>query len=194
MDQTKESPICTICCDAFTKMKRAPISCKKCNIKLCRECLEKYVLSQESLTQIVCMTPDCDCVWDRPFLAKHLTQSCMRYKLPKHRANLLFQHALSRLPETMIFVERYKEADELTELRRQERAEIKKLRAQIRILNGRQWELGRQITTLRNPLFKSKGKAAEERKFVRQCPKNDCRGFLSTQWKCRICNLYVCSK
>ena len=65
MEEAKKSPICTICCDTFTKAKRAPISCKKCDIRLCRECLEKYVLSQESLTQIVCMTPGCDCIWDR---------------------------------------------------------------------------------------------------------------------------------
>ena len=193
MEQTKKSPICTICCDTFTKAKRAPISCKKCDIRLCRECLEKYVLSQESLTQIVCMTPDCDCVWDRPFLAQHLTQVCMRQKLPKHRANLLFQHALSRLPETMVFVERYKEAAALEEVRRQERDELKVLRGRMRELNGRQWDLGRQITALRSARVVSNVKAAA-REFVRQCPGDGCRGFLSTQWRCRICSLYVCSK
>ena len=195
MKKAAKPPICAICCDTFTKMKRAPISCKKCDIKLCRECLEKFVLSQESLTQIVCMTPECDCIWDRAFLAQHLTQSCMRSKLPKHRGNLLFQHVLSRLPETMPFVERYKEADELTRIRRQEREELKMLRERMRLLNGRQWDLGQQISALRNPLSNyKKDKTTENRQFVRQCPGEGCRGFLSTQWRCRICSLYVCSK
>jgi len=35
---------CSICCDTFTKSKRAPITCKKCGLRVCRTCLEKYIL------------------------------------------------------------------------------------------------------------------------------------------------------
>ena len=30
------------------------------------------------------------------------------------------------------------------------------------------------------------------RKFVRACPIESCRGFLSTQWKCGLCNTHTC--
>ncbi len=30
--------------------------------------------------------------------------------------------------------------------------------------------------------------------FIRACPDNDCRGFLSTAWKCGICDQFSCSK
>lgn len=30
--------------------------------------------------------------------------------------------------------------------------------------------------------------------FIRACPDGDCRGYLSSQWKCGICNKVVCSK
>lgn len=33
----------------------------------------------------------------------------------------------------------------------------------------------------------------EKRTFVRPCPVNDCRGFLSTAWKCGICENFTCS-
>jgi len=36
--------------------------------------------------------------------------------------------------------------------------------------------------------------AAEKRAFVRACPAADCRGFLSTQWKCGLCNVKVCKE
>ena len=29
--------------------------------------------------------------------------------------------------------------------------------------------------------------------FVKKCPKNDCRGFLTSAWKCGICNDYFCA-
>jgi hypothetical protein len=30
--------------------------------------------------------------------------------------------------------------------------------------------------------------------FIRACPIESCRGFLSQQWKCGLCNIYTCSK
>lgn len=34
----------------------------------------------------------------------------------------------------------------------------------------------------------------ERKKFIRRCMKPDCQGFLSTAWKCGICEYYSCSK
>jgi len=34
----------------------------------------------------------------------------------------------------------------------------------------------------------------EKRKFIKACPVTDCRGFLSTQWKCGLCSVKVCNK
>jgi hypothetical protein len=34
----------------------------------------------------------------------------------------------------------------------------------------------------------------EKRRFVRKCPGEDCQGFLSTQWKCGLCETKVCNK
>jgi hypothetical protein len=32
----------------------------------------------------------------------------------------------------------------------------------------------------------------EKRQFVRACPYQDCRGFLSTVWKCGVCSMWTC--
>lgn len=34
----------------------------------------------------------------------------------------------------------------------------------------------------------------ERKKFIRRCTRNGCQGFLSTAWKCGICEYYSCSK
>ncbi len=34
----------------------------------------------------------------------------------------------------------------------------------------------------------------EKRKFIRRCTRDGCQGFLSTAWKCGICEYYSCSK
>ena len=38
-----------------------------------------------------------------------------------------------------------------------------------------------------------KEKAQERREFIRACPAQDCRGFLSTAWKCGMCLVNVCA-
>ena len=35
-------------------------------------------------------------------------------------------------------------------------------------------------------------KKTEKKKFIRACPDNGCNGFLSSQWKCGVCDIYVC--
>ena len=52
----------------------------------------------------------------------------------------------------------------------------------IRILKNKQRKvLGKDINT-------------ERREFIKSCPAEECRGFLSTHWKCGICEVRVCNK
>jgi ribosomal protein S27AE len=44
-----------------------------------------------------------------------------------------------------------------------------------------------------NPMSNNEQKKAKAR-FVRACPIEECRGFLSTAWKCGLCNVHTCSK
>ncbi len=37
-------------------------------------------------------------------------------------------------------------------------------------------------------------KEEDRKKFIRRCMRNGCQGFLSTAWKCGICDHYSCSK
>ena len=41
-------------------------------------------------------------------------------------------------------------------------------------------------------LMNSGGLEKEKRQFVRACPHTDCRGFLSTAWKCGVCDNWTC--
>jgi len=35
---------------------------------------------------------------------------------------------------------------------------------------------------------------SEKRKFVRKCPAGDCKGFLTTQWRCELCEKHICKE
>tara|TARA_B100000497_G_C7695713_1_gene424789 strand:+ start:3000 stop:4223 length:1224 start_codon:yes stop_codon:yes gene_type:complete len=48
------------------------------------------------------------------------------------------------------------------------------------------------IPTNQNESSSSLSSSKEINVFIKQCPCNDCSGYLSTQWKCGMCNVRVC--
>lgn len=66
----------------------------------------------------------------------------------------------------------------------------------VRWPNGRHYENGRwvngdgeEITT-----DATAGGLEEKKKFIRRCTRSECQGFLSTAWKCEMCEYYSCNK
>ena len=192
MNNSKLSPDCAICCNSFTSVKRAPIECPRCAFRACRECLQKYVLSQETLAEVHCMMPDCDCALDRPFLVKSLTQVFMNKVYRQHRSQLLYHRERSRMPETMPYVERRKECLETKEKKKAIKDELALVSTHYRRLKEQVWQLDREIYRLEHNSDKIPHPV--ESKFIRACPATECRGFLSKQWKCKVCDILVCSK
>jgi len=98
------------------------------------------------------------------------------------------------------------------------RTELEVIATQIRILNGsiatvisyinprdNEWRYntktleellnhGRTLVTGEQTNTQSSGSNVntEHRSFVKPCPAEDCRGFLSTKWNCGLCNTKVC--
>jgi hypothetical protein len=83
-------------------------------------------------------------------------------------------------------------ARELMLLQEQQRKELSKARFKVQTEMEREMAMPMPM----DPNQPSTSKPTKERKvsFIRACPAEGCRGFLSTQWKCGMCNLKACSK
>jgi len=83
------------------------------------------------------------------------------------------------------------------------------IRKQLDDLLAKSDKLRTQINTKRDDINRIKWPAAyglpanggthakpeeERKKFIRRCTRDNCQGFLSTAWKCGICEYYTCSK
>jgi hypothetical protein len=72
-------------------------------------------------------------------------------------------------------------------------SDVDKLRADIRFKRD-------IIDRIRFPTYytggapKPKPEEEERKKFIRRCARDGCQGFLSTAWKCGICEYYTCNK
>jgi len=166
-----------VCCETFDKRTHFKITCGFCDHQCCRECVQTYILSRPEIPS--CM--NCNHEWNNQFLINSFTKSFMNKEYKKHREQFLFEREQIRLPEAqqLIQVRRSRdearaEADKLKELYMEKMDEFHALNYRFGSRNVDGLGLGGGYT--------------------RRCPADGCRGFLSKQWKCGVCDKHVCSQ
>jgi len=179
---------CSICTEKYNNstLKQIPCEYGDCEFSACKACIRTYLLSTANDPH--CMM--CKKVWTEEFIVKHLNRSFVISDYKVHRRTLLLDREISKLPETMHAAERYSRIEQqkivCTDV-------LNKMKEARKILDDLQTQLyaeQRKLVVIRT------GKEAgevERKKFIMPCPNNDCRGYLSSQYKCELCNLHTCS-
>jgi hypothetical protein len=93
----------------------------------------------------------------------------------------------SLLPSTLNEVIKEKERRKINIEIKELEEHKKRLYDKIRTVNK---QIRHKIRDSHNLLYKQD----QPRKFIRKCPNGDCRGFLTTQWNCELCNSKICNK
>jgi len=172
---------CPICTEKYTDCVRAKTNCPYCDFICCRKCCETFLLN-ENIPR--CMNNECRKEWTRHHLFNAFSKSFVNKTLKAHREKVLFEKELALLPATQHIVERLIESEKV-------RAEIDELDLEISALYAKRREMELHWGHLRNNTYNQSRTA---RQFIRACPDEHCRGFLSQQWKCGICEKYTCSE
>lgn len=172
---------CNICCEKYTKQVRFQVTCPKCEYETCRQCIQTYLL--DTTQDPHCMS--CKVAWNQEFLDHACTKAFRLGNYKKHRENILFERQKCLMPGTQDLVRRTIEA------RDSEKEEIR-LQREIDILRRRLHDQRDETYRLRYNVNHGGGSSQPKREFVRKCPIEDCKGFLSTQWKCGICKENIC--
>ena len=168
---------CNICFENYNKSNHNKICCPYCEFDSCRTCCETYILLE---TISKCMKPECAKEWSRKFLRENFTSVFLNSKYKEHLENILFDQEKALLPATQLVI--------------QERFIKKKMLKELKELDDIIIPLLKQRRDLDYKIKNNIYVKETETQFVRQCPANDCRGFLSTRWKCGICEQWTCSK
>lgn len=175
--------MCSICCDPFTNVVRVPIPCPYCDFQACTRCIKTYLL--ESLDDPHCM--QCKTGWNQEFIDQCLSASFRKGELAKHRKEVMFGREKAKLPDTIEAANREKQKKALKAQVAQLTDRIRNLRAELAEAEQRRYQTHLSIDAL-----DATGLTSERRQFVKACPAEGCRGFLSTQWKCQLCETRVC--
>lgn len=183
------SKTCDICCENYNQSTRAKIICEyaDCQYSACKNCVRTYLIGTTSDPN--CM--NCKKVWSDQFLVKNLNRTFCEKDYKQHRKELLVERELSKLPETMIFAEQTKKIRREEEKIAETKTKILELNKQLKELRVANAVYYNNIHHIRHGTDNN-DKETERRKFIMNCPHEGCRGFLSTQYKCGLCENYTC--
>ena len=185
--ETKTDKSCGVCCEDFDNSSRKIVTCEFCDLSACRKCVKYYLTSKTDMAN--CM--GCNKPWDRKFMQDALTKSYFNKGWKNHRKDMLFETEKARFPESMNKVELVlqirKHETEFEEMKKEEQRlllEWQKKKEEMNTMRG-------TINAIKYNNAFDKGPV---KVFIKKCPADECNGFLSTGYKCGICEVRVCSK
>lgn len=201
---------CSVCLLGFNKTVRLQLACPTCAVPFCRSCLQHYALTNLTEPFRCVNAPACTGMWDREFLDTHTTGAFRAVTYKAHREKVLKDREQSRLPSTQ------EDAIALRDARRiyaDSKAEITRLRESINELHTRMYQAERR-SVVSKEVVQSMGRLRmpevntlswdsaaigvdtkkERAAFVKPCPAPSCKGFLSTAWKCGLCETRTCAE
>jgi hypothetical protein len=180
-----------VCCAAFTKQQRKPVECLYCEYAACASCVQQFLVSAPR--DASCMS--CAKTWNREFLAANLSRTWLHGPFKQHRERVLLEREVALLPASQALVENYRAARDLERQLRELEEEHRALQMRVRTIALDSAYMRARLQNLSANHYRGAGGAAvpaERRVFVKACPADGCRGFLSTAWKCGVCGVYAC--
>ena len=179
---------CSVCCEVFTKQRRKPIVCGACDYTACYNCYKQF-LTSDGVSLPKCMNRECNTEWTISFLKSHFSESFISGDLREHKTKILFQQQIAMLAATQPAVER--------------RLRIMSIRKDIVELDRQMNDLLIQKRILQHEthLLERGGGGGDAGKevsvsvsaFQHKCCDADCLGFVSSAWKCGICEKFSCT-
>jgi hypothetical protein len=144
-------------------------------------------------------------------MARHFTKSFLVSDLWKeHVENAVMEEQRAMLPASQGTAEEMKRAQQILQEIHQINHDIQHLE---NMRNRKEWKYHRCTQRIEQRLSTggmvlyavsddddydgnamTEKKTAKKRQFIRHCPQSECRGYLSTQWKCGLCETSVCPK
>jgi len=180
----KKSMNCFVCTERFNSGTHTAINCPNegCDYVACETCVCAYLLGQSS-TNPKCMS--CRKDWSFEFLSEVTSESFHNKDYRTHRTTITREREESLMPITQPLVK-------IEKIRKEKVDKIKKIQNENALFQNMIRENNKKILELRFERHSEVVVDKKREKFVRRCPINECKGFLSTSLKCGLCDGWVC--
>jgi hypothetical protein len=163
-------PTCNVCVEDLNRSNRRDVICGFCQYSACRECYKHYILSV--ISDAHCM--NCKKEWDYQTMISIFDRKFVDTVYKEHKENILVEKEKGLMVQTQPIVERIIDRE--------------KKMVKIALLRLEQNKILNQI----NMILDQDNEEVVRKKFIRKCTKEECKGFLSSQWKCGLCEFWTC--
>ena len=183
---------CPVCCDSFTQLTRSEISCprQECLFTCCKNCLKTYFTTSANSPH--CM--NCKFEFEDTFIIERINRTFFKTELKKKQMDILVQIEQSRIPQTQEQAKQQLYLENRERIRREvilkKRELQKEYELKILQLKENHWVC---MDSLDQTIPPAVSNEKVEKSFTVRC-QYDCKGFLSSSYKCGICDKYTCSK
>jgi len=210
--------VCGVCDEKLNRSKHSLVVCQYCPFEACRTCCQTYLLGQSTPK---CMEGKCGKEWTRKFLIQQFTKSFVNGALRKHMEKVMVDKETALLPATQLVLEERQRVHNLmyenmetlklfrftdTKIRELEKRvksaiktdginSVEPLTIEIDVLKIQRVDYENKLEWIR--IQRNNGGDVDVSKksgFVRPCPAESCRGFMSCEWNCGLCHASACSK
>lgn len=183
------NPECDVCTEKYNKSTRSPVECGFCNFAACKTCYKQYIntLSED----VNCMS--CKKNWTRSDIHSKFDASYINTILKKRRETILYDREQTLMAETQPVVERIKFDKSLQKEISIYENEVIQLNKKIRrlyherVLKLENFDIEHSIASTEQT-----GQLQYRNRLIKKCTFNNCKGFLSSVWKCGLCNNWTC--
>ena len=177
---------CPICCEQFNNSTKKKITCNDndCGFSACKSCVRTYLLGTTADPH--CM--NCKKEFSDEFLVASLNKNFCDKEYKNHRKEFLLEREISKLPEAMEAAEKFNKVRSYEIKNKELNLKIQELNKQLHLLKNEKFQNLNTIYKIKN----GEDNTVERRKFIMACPNDNCRGYLSTQYKCELCEIFTC--
>lgn len=170
---------CGICTETYNRSTRVSVICNSCEFDACRACYEKYALTNEtSRLGICCMS--CKIEWDELDISNKFSVKFITDYNKKHKVNTLFENEKKLFPATQPLVEEIMRKREYDKKMQEYVEKIIDINIKINDLTE---EYKRDVVKIKTKKF-----------TIKRCVRDSCRGYLSNDWICSLCETKCCSE
>lgn len=174
------SKTCDVCYEDLNNSTYKLVKCDKCQYNCCKQCVRTYF--KDILNEPHCMK--CKMQWEPEFVVASVNKSYYNGEFKENRKAVLTNLEKSRLPDTQhdakLFILKEKLDKRILDIK----GEIKNLKLEIK-------KKEQEMILAHSEFLKEK--KPERKTFIMKC-QSDCKGFLSTSYKCDLCNKRTCPK
>lgn len=177
---------CHICTEDYNRYNHKKITCLYCSFEACIDCCKHFILNKQLS---ICMNPEkndnnelkCNKIWPRKFIVENFPKKWVDTEWRQMNEAVVFERERALLPGTVPALEMQRKTDKVSYA-------IKTVDKKLRELNQQKLILSRELHDI-----KFNNNAETERSYRgRPCGDEDCRGYVSSQWKCGVCDMWSC--